>query len=135
MNTTARNSLRAAAITIGLVAAAPAFAASDAVTTGPQIAEVVPAARVATKPFNLASKIVGAPVFIIGDEQVGTVSDIVLDDAHDMVGITVDVGEYVGVGGTTVAIPASEITWSEKDGDLQIVTSLAASDIHEALAN
>ena len=125
------NILLAAVFTLGLVFAIYGLTSDNSRL---QIVDVLPVKSIATKPFNRASKIIGAPVFVAGNQEVGAVNDIVLDDAHKMTAITVDVGGFVGIDGGTVAIPVTDLAWSEKDGQFQIATSLTGADLREALA-
>ena len=52
-----------------------------------------------------ASKLVGAAVFNGGNQQVGTVDDLIMDHDDRVVLGVISVGGFLGVGGKLVAVP------------------------------
>jgi sporulation protein YlmC with PRC-barrel domain len=60
-----------------------------------------------------ASKVIGAPVFNRGNQQVGTVDDVILNH-EDMAALgVISVGGFLGVGGKLVAVPYKSLQLSE----------------------
>jgi|GEM_PF-6949746 sporulation protein YlmC with PRC-barrel domain len=55
------------------------------------------------------SKIIGAPVYNAGNQQVGTVDDVVLDKGDTAKLAVISVGGFLGVGGKLVAVPFASL--------------------------
>lgn len=73
------------------------------------------------------------PVMTAWDE-VGSVEDLVLDNAAQVVGVTVDVGGFLGIGESTVLIPLDEmrlVQMPENEGFF-VVTRMSQDQLEEA---
>ncbi len=97
---------------------APAPMAPPAATeTAPQIERA---------PGHLATNIIGEAVYNgVGDEaeKIGDVSDIVIDTNDGVEMIVIGVGGFLGLGEKRVAVPWSEVSWAERDGDWWLVVN------------
>ena len=64
-----------------------------------------------------ASKFIGASVTVGGNQDLGTLNDLVLDkEGHAILGV-ISVGSVLGVGGKLVAVPFSSLQMGQ-DGKL-----------------
>lgn len=140
-----RNLLASTAIA-GLIATG----AAHAQTTAP--APMAPAAgteapamqqeQIARAPGHLASNIIGETVYNgIGDdaENIGEVNDIVLGTNDGVEMIVIGVGGFLGIGEKNVAVPWTDVSWGERDGEAYLVIeatkeSLEAQDEFEVAA-
>jgi sporulation protein YlmC with PRC-barrel domain len=50
-----------------------------------------------------------ADIYDQQDQQIGSVSDLVLDDSGQITQVVVDVGGFLGIGAKSVALPINEI--------------------------
>lgn len=75
-----------------------------------------------------ASELIGVEVTTMDDEEVGVVSDLVIDDNGQIVGVVVGVGGFLGMGEKDVAIGWDDISRSSvKDDDgLQMNQTIAS---------
>lgn len=77
------------------------------------------------KPFNA----------ILADlSEIGTVEDVVMDQSGQIVGLTTDVGGFLGIGENTVLLPLEDIRLvrtEEDDNELSIVTRLSRTQLEE----
>ncbi|MDF0600910.1 PRC-barrel domain-containing protein [Psychromarinibacter sp. C21-152] len=71
---------------------------------------------------------------VSGWAEIGAVEDIVLDDRAEVVGVTVDVGGFLGIGDSTVLLPVDDIRLVQMpdDEDFLIVTRLSREQIENA---
>lgn len=109
----------------------PAFAETTKVK--PIVGSVVAFESVTTMPANLASNILNAAVYSVGDKRIGEVSDIIFNDQNQMIALKVGAGGFLGVDELYVAVPMSDITFSYVNGMLRISTDLAEQDIRDAI--
>jgi sporulation protein YlmC with PRC-barrel domain len=63
-----------------------------------------------------ADQLVGIPVYGINDEQIGTISDVVLTPQGNSDAVIVDVGGFLGIGAKPVAIGFENLTFSTDTG-------------------
>ena len=56
-----------------------------------------------------ASKMMGSPVYDRQNQDIGKVSDIILNKDGKVDAVVVDVGTFLGMGGKRVAVPLSDI--------------------------
>lgn len=68
-----------------------------------------------------AEMLTGAPVYGVGEEEIGEVSDLIVDASGQVAGAVIDVGGFLGIGERPVAISSEEmqIVRSE-DGDVRV---------------
>jgi len=61
-----------------------------------------------------ASKLVGVSIYGPNDESIGKVDDVLIDSSGSAKAVVIGVGGFLGIGKKDVAMPFSEIKWSEK---------------------
>ena len=71
---------------------------------------------------------------LAGLNEIGSVSEILLDDTGQVQGITTDIGGFIGIGQKTVMIPLSDLRLarSPEDEDITIVTRLNKEQLEQA---
>jgi sporulation protein YlmC with PRC-barrel domain len=79
-----------------------------------------------------ADRLIGAKVTNAKSEDVGDVSDILLDKKGNVVGVLLSVGGFLGIGDKTVAVNWDEIQLQE-DGE-QVVVNMSKKQISDAPA-
>jgi sporulation protein YlmC with PRC-barrel domain len=136
----------AAVLALAAAAGSVLAASSTTMTATPQeqtanaagpsmtIERVMTVKSLETKPVNLASKIMGSPVYTVGGKKVDDVADIVFDNNHKMIALTVGVGGFLGMDETYVAIPMKDITFSSVTNKLEVMTDLTKADLRAATA-
>jgi len=72
-----------------------------------------------------ASDLQGATVYGETDEQIGEISNLVLDDEGNITKVVIDVGGFLGIGEKPVALPLEEVTLMQDTEGLD--TSYSAS--------
>lgn len=79
-----------------------------------------------------ASNLIGANVRTAGDEDVGSVSDLILDKDGQIVGVIVGVGGFLGMGETDVAIGWDDVTRSGTPDDPELRVDVTEDDLRSA---
>ncbi|WP_372988219.1 PRC-barrel domain-containing protein [Marinobacter sp.] len=67
-----------------------------------------------------ASDLIGAKVTTSNDENVGAVSELIIDKDGQVVAVIVGVGGFLGLGEKDVAIGWDQVTKSGKSGDMEL---------------
>ena len=67
-----------------------------------------------------ASNLIGTEVITTGDEEVGAVSDLIIDQDGQVVGIVVGVGGFLGMGAKDVAIGWDDVQKSGSANELEL---------------
>jgi len=69
-----------------------------------------------------AEALTGANVYDATDDNIGTVTDLVLDGDNAVTHVLVDVGGFLGIGSHTVALPVNEvdILWHDANEDVRV---------------
>lgn len=64
----------------------------------------------------------GANVYDAADENIGNVTDLVLDGNNEVTHVVVDVGGFLGMGTHTVALPVENVNilWHEANNDVRV---------------
>ncbi|WP_193175075.1 PRC-barrel domain-containing protein [Oricola nitratireducens] len=126
--------LAAAAIALSAMPALSATTqdAAGAPDAHPKVDSPVLFGSIDTMPANLVSNIIGHEVYTEDEKDLGTVSDIVLDDSNRMIALKVGVGGFLGVDETYLAVPIGDVRFSYVDGHLRIGTDLVEQDIRDA---
>ncbi|MDS1136612.1 PRC-barrel domain-containing protein [Nitratireductor indicus] len=123
-----RNLLATTAIAT-LVATGAVAQTSTPPTTGAPAAAPVEQPMTVRAEGHLASELIGKSVYNgTGDDaqNIGKVTDLVLDDAGDVKAIVVGVGGFLGIGQKEVALEYDLAEWAEKDGDRWLVIETTA---------
>ncbi|MHB2267052.1 PRC-barrel domain-containing protein [Aliihoeflea sp. PC F10.4] len=76
-----------------------------------------------------ADELIGTTVYGANDENVGSISDVILDgDAVDAV--TIDVGGFLGIGSKQVAVDMDNLAFmTDEDGDYYLYTSFTEEQL------
>lgn len=78
-----------------------------------------------------ADRLIGANVHDANGDDIGSVSDVVLDGDQGVSGLLVDVGGFLGIGSHTVNLPIdqAQIGWSETSNDVRVQVSMTAGQL------
>lgn len=78
-----------------------------------------------------ADNLEGADVFTRANDEVGDVSDIILDNNGQVTHLVVDVGGFLGMGTHSVALPLNEvdIRWNQDKDDARVFISLSEDQL------
>jgi hypothetical protein len=100
---------------------APAAAGSDATIIGPGITM----GKIATMPLKyveikdtdlVTSKLVGVEIYNKQNEDIGTISDIVIGNGKSVIGIVASVGGFLGLGSSYVVLDPASVALNEENG-------------------
>jgi sporulation protein YlmC with PRC-barrel domain len=81
-----------------------------------------------------ASKLMGTNVYNLKDENIGEVSDLVIDNGKTITAVVVSVGGFLGIGERNVAIsPASVVLNEQRDGSFRLVVNTTKDDLKNAV--
>jgi sporulation protein YlmC with PRC-barrel domain len=61
-----------------------------------------------------ASKLIGLNVYNNANEKIGDISELIVDRAGKIEAVVVGAGGFLGLGEHDVAVPYSQITWSDQ---------------------
>ena len=87
------------------------------------------------EPVGARSKIIKRFLYRRADgNAIGEVEDVVLDSEAKVVGVTVDVGGFLGIGETTVLLPTDDLrlVQTPEDSGFYIVTRMSREQIEDA---
>ncbi|MCK9513437.1 MAG: PRC-barrel domain-containing protein [Pigmentiphaga sp.] len=78
-----------------------------------------------------ADNLEGADVYTRENEEIGDVSDLVLDANGQVTHLVVDVGGFLGMGTHSVALPLDEvdIRWNQDKDDARVFVSLSEDQL------
>lgn len=79
-----------------------------------------------------ASDLIGADVNTTGDEDVGPVNDLIIDENGQVVAIVVGVGGFLGMGEKDVAIGWDDVTRSGGSDELELRVNVTREDLRSA---
>lgn len=133
-----------------VLVAAPAFAQSDEAPASPapvvqdETAPVVePAAVTAAGSFiaeqspdqHLASDWIGETVYNSADENLGDITDLLIDEDGMIRGVVLGVGGFLGIGKKLVGVPFEALrTTTDENGAVTIYLDATAEQLEAALA-
>ena len=75
---------------------------------------------------------VGKPIVNASGEKIGSVSDILFDRGGKITTIVIGVGGFLGLGAKQVALPFETVTYSEQNGERQIMVPLTKEALQAA---
>lgn len=82
-----------------------------------------------------ASKLIGRDVYNLQNEDIGEVSDLIIDNGKTIKAIVVSVGGFLGIGERNVAIdPASVVLTELSDGNMRLVVNTNKEDLKKSPA-
>lgn len=79
-----------------------------------------------------ASNLIGAEIKTTNDEEVGSVSDLIIDDKGQVVAVVVGVGGFLGMGEKDVAIGWDDVTRSSSPDDKGLQIGLSREELMAA---
>lgn len=79
-----------------------------------------------------ASNLIGAEVMTDGDEDVGSISELIIDESGQVIAVVVGVGGFLGMGEKDVAIGWDDINRSGTGEDQELRVSLTRDDLGTA---
>lgn len=79
-----------------------------------------------------ASNLIGAEVTTTGDEEVGNVSDLIIDRDGKVVAVVVSVGGFLGMGEKDVAIGWDEVSRSGTSDERELRIDMTRDDLNSA---
>lgn len=79
-----------------------------------------------------ASNLIGAEVTTTGDEEVGAVSDLIIDQDGKVVAVVVSVGGFLGMGEKDVAIGWDEVSRSGTADERELRIDMTRDDLNSA---
>jgi hypothetical protein len=81
----------------------------------------------------LATNWIGSAVYNSADESLGNINDILFDENHQVIGVVVGVGGFLGIGQKNVAISIDSVDVSkDADGNLKFVVDTTADELNTA---
>lgn len=93
---------------VSLVGVALAQTLGPSRSAGPEAAQPKPADTVIQAQLTnqtLATQLIGATAYSRGGDELGRVTDLLLDDGGRLAGLVVTIGGFFGVGGKAIAVP------------------------------
>jgi hypothetical protein len=82
--------------------------------------------------FLADEEVIGKDVVNIGDEEVGEITDLVMDQEQKLVGVVLSVGGFLGIGEKWVAIPVEEIEFPTADQPARLLTAVTKEQLENA---
>jgi sporulation protein YlmC with PRC-barrel domain len=83
---------------------------------------------------SIASEIVGLPIFNNRNEEIGEITDLILDEQQQVVGAVVAVGGFLGLGTKSVGVPWGAIRIERRDGESLAFLALGDEELAAAPA-
>ncbi len=117
MNTRRNTRIGVTALTIAMLAGAPAsaLAQSDRPATTRR-ASVKAHENLGTYRFVKSSVLTGAEVFNYNDENIGTVTDLIIDRGSGQITqAVIESGAILGMGGKSIAVPFNRLKWDNAE--------------------
>ena len=82
--------------------------------------------------FLADEEVIGKDVVNIGDEDVGEIADLVMDQDQKLVGVVLSVGGFLGIGEKWVAIPVDQIDFPTGDQPARLLTAVTKEQLENA---
>ncbi|GAB4354094.1 MAG: hypothetical protein Kow0026_12560 [Oricola sp.] len=98
---------------------------------GPVLDRLVPFSSVIASPRNLASNIIGSPVYSMDGKRIGTINDIIFDNDGKTIAFEIGTGGILGLDETRVALPSDQVRFEMRDGSLRIAADIVEQDIRD----
>jgi sporulation protein YlmC with PRC-barrel domain len=114
---TVRASVAGALMTLAAVHDTPGLADPPADTGNPSSGEPLAVSQVKLTHGLRASRLISAAVYNDGNQQIGTVDDLILTQDAKAVMAVLQVGGFLGVGGKLVAVPYDKLHVENANND------------------
>ena len=82
--------------------------------------------------FLANEEVIGKEVVNIGDEEVGTIADLVMDQDQKLVGVVLSVGGFLGIGDKWVAIPVDQIDFPTDEQPARLLVAVTEEQLTNA---
>jgi PRC-barrel domain len=82
--------------------------------------------------FLAEDEVIGKSVVNMMDEEVGTISDLVMDQDQKLVGVVLSVGGFLGIGDKWVAIPVDQIEFPTAEEPARLVVAVTEEQLKNA---
>jgi hypothetical protein len=118
-------------------AQAPAASGADATLAGPGMTM----GTMATAPLKyvniqdtdiVTSKLVGIDIYNKQNEDIGTISDVVIGGGKSVIGIVASVGGFLGLGESYVVLDPASVALGEQDGTWKAFVDTSKDDLSKA---
>jgi sporulation protein YlmC with PRC-barrel domain len=82
--------------------------------------------------FLAADEVIGEQVVNSGDEEVGEIADLVMDQDQKLVGVVLSVGGFLGIGDKWVAVPVDSIQFPGNDQPARLLVEVSKEQLENA---
>jgi sporulation protein YlmC with PRC-barrel domain len=82
--------------------------------------------------FLAQNEVIGEDVVNMTDEEVGTISDLVMDQDQKLVGVVLSVGGFLGIGDKWVAIPVDQIEFPTEEAPARLLAAVTEEQLKNA---
>jgi PRC-barrel domain len=82
--------------------------------------------------FLAEDEVIGKDVVNINDEEVGTITDLVMDQEQKLVGVVLSVGGFLGIGDKWVAIPVDQIDFPTAEQPARLLVAVTEEQLKNA---
>ena len=82
--------------------------------------------------FLAEDEVIGKGVVNMTDEEVGTISDLVMDQDQKLVGVVLSIGGFLGIGDKWVAIPVDQIEFPTDEQPARLLVAVTEEQLKNA---
>jgi hypothetical protein len=82
--------------------------------------------------FLADDEVIGKSVVNVGDEEVGTIADLVMDQEQKLVGVVLSVGGFLGIGDKWVAVPVDQIDFPADEQPARLRVAVTEEQLKNA---
>ena len=82
--------------------------------------------------FLADQEVIGQQVVNMMDEEVGEISDLVMDQDQKLVGVVLSVGGFLGIGEKWVAVPVDQIDFPTADQPARLLAAVTEEQLKNA---
>ena len=82
--------------------------------------------------FLAEDEVIGKGVVNMTDEEVGTISDLVMDQDQKLVGVVLSIGGFLGIGDKWVAIPVDQIEFPADEQPARLLAAVTEEQLKNA---
>ena len=82
--------------------------------------------------FLAADEVIGEQVVNSGDEEVGEIADLVMDQDQKLVGVVLSVGGFLGIGEKWVAVPVDKIQFPTDEQPARLLVEVSKEQLENA---
>jgi PRC-barrel domain len=82
--------------------------------------------------FLADDEVIGKSVVNVGDEEVGNIADLVMDQDQKLVGVVLSVGGFLGIGDKWVAVPVDQIDFPADEQPARLLVAVTEEQLKNA---